>query len=199
MLLLQCPTDERIRRFLAAAESDGFSYPEVGATRGVLPKGCAVDHNRLQLGSGQAAFARAVAAMHCWEMFHLGWVRLCWPDAPIEERTTVAILSHQWGFWSLNASRILYLIEEDGPVRRHGFAYGTLAQHVESGEERFVVEWRKEDDSVWYDLLAFSRPNHFLVAAGYPLARRLQRRFAADSKRAMLHAVQSGSKAGLPR
>jgi alpha-ketoglutarate-dependent taurine dioxygenase len=44
------------------------------------------------------------------------------------------------------------------PVRRFAFAYGTLAEHAESGEERFQVEWR-EDDSVWYDILAFSRPN----------------------------------------
>jgi uncharacterized protein (UPF0548 family) len=28
----------------------------------------------------------------------------------------------------------------DGPVRRFGFAYGTLPDHVESGEERFTVE-----------------------------------------------------------
>jgi uncharacterized protein (UPF0548 family) len=29
-------------------------------------------------------------------------------------------------------------------MRRFGFAYGTLAQHAESGEERFTVEWNRE-------------------------------------------------------
>jgi len=83
----------------------------------------------------------------------------------------------------------VYLIEEDdGVVRRCGFAYGTLPGHAESGEERFTVEQRRDDGSVSYDLYAFSRPNNLLTRAGYPLARRLQRRFARDSLRAMVRA-----------
>ena len=61
----------------------------------------------------------------------------------------------------------------------------------ESGEERFTVAWH-EDDAVWYDILAFSRPNHFLARLGYPLVRRLQKRFARDSAAAMKRAVRSG-------
>jgi hypothetical protein len=41
---------------------------------------------------------------------------------------------------------------------------------------------------VWYDLYAFSRPGHFVARLGYPLGRRLQRRFARESKQAMLAA-----------
>ncbi len=90
---------------------------------------------------------------------------------------------------SLNACRIVYVLEEDAPIRRYGFGYGTLAEHAEQGEERFSVEWHSGDDSVWYDILAFSRPNQWLVRAGYPLTRRLQRRFARDSMGAMAAAV----------
>src|SRR5262249_20824062 len=68
-----------------------------------------------------------------------------------------------------------------GQVQRYGFAYGTLPEHAESGEERFTVEWHEADDAVWYDILAFSRPHQLLVRLGYPLARRLQKRFARDS------------------
>ena len=50
------------------------------------------------------------------------------------------------------------------------------------------MEWQ-EDDSVWYDILAFSRPNHFLARLGYPIVRRLQRRFARDSAAAMKRAT----------
>lgn len=50
-----------------------------------------------------------------------------------------------------------------GSIARFGFAYGTLPGHVESGEERFQIEWHRSDDSVWYDILAFSRPNHPLA------------------------------------
>lgn len=190
MLLLKRPSDERIRRFLSQVEGSPFSYVAVGATRGASPKGYTVDHNRICLGSGAVVFARAVAAIRRWEMFRLGWVRLCWPETPITEGSTVAIVSQQWGFWTLNASRVIYRIEEEGPPRRFGFAYGTLGDHVESGEERFLVEWQRDDDAVWYDLLAFSRPNHWLVAGARPLARGLQRRFAADSLRAMRLAVE---------
>jgi len=122
-------------------------------------------------------------------MFELGWVRLCWPDAPIAEGTTVAILVFHFGFWSLSAARIVYVLDEP-PGRRFGFAYGTLSEHAEKGEERFSVEWRG-DGSVWYELLAFSRPNHLLVRVARPLSRRLQRRFARDSLQAMLAATDS--------
>jgi len=117
------------------------------------------------------------------------WVRLCWPTAPIAERSNVAVLAHRIGLFWLNACRIVYLIDEDGPTKRFGFAYGTLTEHAESGEERFLVEWNRETDAVSYDLLAFSRPNQFLSRVGYPVARRLQKQFAADSKAAMVRAV----------
>ena len=138
---------------------------------------------------GGETFDRAVAALRAWKMFDVRWVRIFPPGAPIEAGTTVAVLARHYGLWSLNACRIVYLIEEeDSVVRRCGFAYGTLPGHVESGEERFTVEQRRDDGSVSYDLYAFSRPNNLLARAGYPLARRLQRRFARDSLRAMVRA-----------
>jgi len=85
----------------------------------------------------------------------------------------------------LNASRIIYIVNEEGRIARYGFAYGTLAEHAESGEERFTVEWNRSDDQVWYSILAFSRPKTTLARLGYPLARRLQKRFGEDSKAAM--------------
>jgi uncharacterized protein (UPF0548 family) len=189
MFLLRKPTDAAIRQFLAAQSGLAFSYPAVGATAKTPPSGYNVDHNRVRLGAGAETFARAVAAVRRWEMFPRAWMQLCWPDAPIEVGTTVGLLVPLPGVWSLNACRIVYLIDEDGPVRRFGFAYGTLPEHIERGEERFSVEWRREDDSVWYDILAFSRPKHPLIWAGYPVARLMQRRFGRDSKRAMAAAA----------
>ena len=82
-------------------------------------------------------------------------------------------------------------MDEQGPVQRYGFAYGTLPEHAESGEERFTVEWHEADDAVWYDILAFSRPQQLLAQLGYPFTRRLQKRFARDSAAAMRRAVKS--------
>jgi uncharacterized protein (UPF0548 family) len=128
--------------------------------------------------------------MRRWEMFSTGWMQLCWPDAPIQAGSTVAVLAQLPGLWSLNACRIVYVIDDDGPVRRFGFAYGTLPLHEERGEERFLIEWNRMDDSVWYDILAFSQPKSLMMAKlGYPAARLLQKRFAVASKRAVLRAA----------
>jgi len=116
----------------------------------------------------------------------LGWVDVFPSDAPIVAGTNVAVIARIFGVWFLNCCRIVYTVDDDGPVRSVGFAYGTLPEHAESGEERFTVEWHRRDDSVWYDLLAFSRPNQFLARIGYPVARTVQKRFATDSKKAML-------------
>ena len=131
-------------------------------------------------------------------MFQLGWVELFHETAPIEIGSDVAVLVRVFGVWSLNACRIVYVMDEPEPVRRFGFAYGTLPDHAERGEERFSIEWHRADDSVWYDLLAFSRPRHLLSRAGYPFTRRLQKRFARDSLAAMKRAVGPNSGAQPP-
>jgi uncharacterized protein (UPF0548 family) len=104
----------------------------------------------------------------------------------------VVVFARLFGCWLLNACRIVYVVNEEGPVTRYGFAYGTLPGHAESGEERFTVEWHEADDAVWYDILAFSRPHQVLARLGYPLTRRLQKRFARDSAAAMQRAVSNG-------
>jgi uncharacterized protein (UPF0548 family) len=178
---------------LKKAQRSRLSYPEIGASREGDPPGYNVDHHRIQLGFGDAVFNRAVDAVRAWKMFRLSWVELCWPNTPIAQGATVAILVHLSGLWSLNAARIVYVVDETEPVRRFGFAYGTLIEHVERGEERFTVERHSADDTVWYDLRAFSRPRHPMAVAAYPLGRWIQKRFARDSLKAMLrHTSASG-------
>jgi uncharacterized protein (UPF0548 family) len=192
LFLLGEPSEARIIEFVRAQREAPFSYAEVGTSREGAKEvaGYVVDHNRARLGEGEGTFDRAVAALRAWKMFDLGWIRVLPPGAPIEVGSTVGVLTRHHGFRSLNACRIVYLIdEEDGNVCRCGFAYGTLPEHGVRGEERFTVEWRRDDGSVFYDLYAFSRPNHLLAKIGHPLARRLQRRFARDSMRAMIRAV----------
>jgi len=190
MFFLKGPSLEGIRRSMASQKSLPFSYTEVGASReGVAPPGYVVDRYRVGLGEGPEAYARAVEALRGWRQFGLGWVRLLPSGAPIEEGVTVGVLARHYGFWSLNPARIVYLVEETGNVERFGFGYGTLPGHAERGEERFSVEWNREDGSVSYDVFAFSRPKHPLARLGFPFARALQRRFVRDSKKAMVEAV----------
>lgn len=189
MFLLSKPDETFIRLFLERQKGEPFSYPEVGASSGLAPVGYNVDHNRILLGEGHETFLRAIGAVKGWKMFDFAWLELCWPDTPIVEGATVGILVRHLGFWSLNACRIVYVIEEKGEVERYGFAYGTLPAHAERGEERFSVEYHQADAQVWYDLYAFSRPRHALARASYPVSRLLQKRFARESKKAMVKAV----------
>lgn len=189
MFLIRRPSTSDIRRFLSEQSHSAYSYAAVGESMIGAPRGYAVDHNRVRIGRGEADFRRAVDAVRRWEMFNLGWVELCYPDTPLAVGSNVAVLVHHLGIWSLNACRIVYSVNDEGDTRRYGFAYGTLHDHAESGEERFTVEWRRTDDSIWYDLFAFSQPRHLLARAGHPLSRVLQRRFARDSMDAMVKAV----------
>lgn len=192
MFSLTRPTATQIAEFLATQADAPFSYAETGATRGAPPARYTVDHNRVRLGAGADVFHRAAAALRHWRMLSLGWASVHPPEAEIVEGSTVALVARHYGFWSLNACRIVYVIDEADEVnsiRRFGFAYGTLPEHGALGEERFTVEWRRADDGVWYDLYAVSRPGHPLARLGYPLARALQRRFARASKRAMVAAA----------
>ena len=189
MLALRKPSADRLRDFLAAQSKLDFTYPAVGATAAMPPAGYVVDRTRIKLGEGAKAFAVAKAALGRWEQFRLGWVEPRPPETPIQAGQVVAVIARLLGLWWLNACRIVYVVDEQGPVQRFGFAYGTLPEHAESGEERFTVEWHEQDDAVWYDILAFSRPQQLLARWGYPLARRLQRRFARDSAAAMQRAV----------
>jgi uncharacterized protein (UPF0548 family) len=189
MLSLSKPQRQSILAFIAAQQNQNFSYAEVGSSRTQAPPGYIVDHNRVNLGQGIEAFERAKNAIRQWKMFDMPWIELCWPDTPIEPCATVAVVVSHLGFWSMNACRIVYVIDEHGSSERYGFAYGTLPDHREQGEERFTVEFDTDDQTVWYDLYAISRPN-MLARLAYPVARGLQKRFARDSKVAMQTAVQ---------
>ena len=185
------PSDEAVRRFISSQRDLPFSYSEVGRSRtGSPPAGYTVDHNRLKLGEGEDTYQKAVSAFWYWKHFDLGWITILPTGAPLEVGTTVAVRVRTFGFWALNACRIVYLLGDDEEYKaRFGFAYGTLPAHAECGEERFTIEWHK-DDSVRYDLYAFSRPQHRLVKLGLPYTRVLQKRFARDSLAAMLAATQ---------
>jgi uncharacterized protein (UPF0548 family) len=108
MLLLKVPRENEVRSFVRDQQDLPLSYPTPGMTQRGAPGGFNVDHNRVRLGEGVDTFARAKHALRAWRMFDLGWVRLFWPDSPIEVGTVVAVVVQHLGFWSLNACRIVY-------------------------------------------------------------------------------------------
>jgi uncharacterized protein (UPF0548 family) len=193
MLALRKPSADSIRSFLEAQAKLGFTYAAVGATADWPPAGYNVDHTRIKLGEGEVVFQAAKAALRRWEQFSLEWLE-AWPrEAPIQTGEVVAVVARAAGMWWLNACRIVYVVDESGPIERFGFAYGTLPDHAGTGEERFLIEWNRTDNQVWYDILAFSRPHQVLTRIGYPMVRRTQKRFGRHSAAAMERAVQSAN------
>jgi uncharacterized protein (UPF0548 family) len=179
-----------MRRYLATQSPLDFTYADVGATATTPPAGWVIDHTRSELGRGEAIFGKARHALQQWKHFDLGWVA-AWPtDVPIRAGETVAVLIRAFGLWWLNAARIIYVIDDASKtIHRFGFAYGTLPGHVEAGEERFLVEWDRTTDRVFYDILAFSRPRHILTRIAPWQVRRMQKRFASESSAAMVRAM----------
>jgi uncharacterized protein (UPF0548 family) len=188
MLSLFAPTEAALSALLQREQGAAFTYPDPGLTRQDAPPsaGYDLDCNAIQVGSGGATFAAAVAALRKWRMFPPTWTRIVPTGALIAEGQTVVVVARVLGLWWTNTARVVYTFDEP---RRAGFAYGTLPDHAERGEERFRIEWR-DDDSVWYDLRAVSRPRHWLARLGYPIVRRLQRTFARDSLAALCAAVR---------
>ncbi|QEG38084.1 DUF1990 family protein [Roseimaritima ulvae] len=196
MLLFRKPTPEKIQRFLAEQAEHPLSYDDVGVTQGVSSSGYVRDHSRVLLGSGMAVFSAAQAALQDWQQFRVGWVEAQPADTPIETGQLIAVVARSMGLWWLNACRIVSVLEEQGSQPKFGFAYGTLPDHIGAGEERFLVEM-DEHQQVWYDILAFSRPQHPLVRLGYPWMRIMQKRFGRDSTARMQRLVcDSESQAG---
>lgn len=184
------PDPVQIADFLKVQAQQEFTYPHREATRNQsAPAGFRIDHNRIRLGQGAAVYEQAREALTEWQHYRFDWLHLHRPDAPPAAGQTVAALAHVLGIWVLNACRIVYVLEETEPFTRFAFAYGTLPDHAECGEERFQVEWHPDDDSVWYDLYAFSRPNTLLSKFAYPYVRSKQKQFARESLQAMHQAV----------
>ena len=188
MFTLHPPSDLARTAFRMKQARLGFSYAPIGCTRSeVCPKGYVADHTRVGLGTGRDDFDAARESLRAWKQFPNGWTSIDPSIAPISEGTVVTMVAMTFGLFTMNACRIVYTIDEPN---RFGFAYGTLPGHVESGEERFLIEM-KEDGKVWYELLAYSRPRHWLARLGYPLARIAQARFRRESCEAMVNAVRN--------
>ena len=193
MFLIGKPSREEINDFIAAQSRLTFSYAEVGETKiRAAPHGYPINQLREKLGEGEQTYQKAVEALRSWQMYSTNWTELHPKNAPIENGEIVVMLVNHLGFWSLNPCRIVYSIEEETPqFSRNAFAVGTLPAHYEAGEERFMIEWNRQTDEVYYELYAFARAHNWLAKIGFPFVPLFQKRFAANSYEAMLKSTNS--------
>ena len=117
-------------------------------------------------------------AFQRWEHFDLGWVHVVNRTATITPGQLVAVEAHTACFWSINCNLISEVV--DSPTR-FGFLYTTTAFHVEEGQERFIIDFDPDSESVTYLIEAVSRPRHMLARIAHPFSRAMQHRFTRDS------------------
>lgn len=194
MVTIHRPSEAAITALLAATR-DSFSYPEVGVGSELgapLPPTLAarydVDYRQFVLGRGRPLFDRARECLFAWRHLEIPWLSFYGATAPVHRGQVVASLARVLGLWFLSPCQVVFSHFESQSPLLAGFGYGTLQGHVESGEERFVLSFDPADEVVRYEIAAFSRPAILLTRLGYPLARRLQRRFAESSAEALARA-----------
>ena len=184
MFLARRPSGETIERFLLDSQDLPLSYGPVGIVRTETTRH-GVDEAIVAIGCGKADFERARAALIAWKQFDIGWVDTFPRHAPVAVGTVVAVLMRHLGFWSLNGCRVLYSVGGPDEAARFGFAYGTLTNHAESGEELFEVFIDSQTNEVMYRIRATSWPQATLARVGQPIVRALQERFRRHSAAAM--------------
>jgi uncharacterized protein (UPF0548 family) len=145
-----------------------LTYPEVGATAGVLPAGYHHVRKSAVIGRGRARFAEAAEKGMRWGMLRGAGVR-------VEATTDIAevgssVIVHLGPIAA--PCRVVYTVEE---TDRRGFAYGTLPGHAETGEELFLVCYDSATDEVRAGVRAFSRHATWWSRLGSPVTSLIQR------------------------
>jgi uncharacterized protein (UPF0548 family) len=189
MFLFRRPSQEDIDRFLRESQALPLSYGPTGIVIADTVRED-IDDATAIIGHGKAAFERARAALIGWKHFDIGWVETFPPAAPVVSGTVVGVLIRHLGFWSLNGCRVLYGVGSVDDAARFGFAYGTLTNHAEKGEELFEVSIDPRTDVVVYRIRAISWPQATLARIGRPIVRVLQARFREHSAAAMKRATR---------
>ena len=191
------PTARKIDAFLRSQQDKSFTYPEAGLSRNgplaashPIAKHYRLVHRRFHLGQGRKIYQSAKNTFQRWGMFELGWVHIHPADTPMLVGSQVGIISHVMGIWSINVCRIIYIVDDDGPIVRFGFGYGTLPGHAIRGEERMTIEFNRESEAVHYEIFSFSTESQLIAKITSFHLHSLQNRFARESSRRMQSLVR---------
>ncbi len=188
------PSDSAaMMRLLEALRKTQPTYSDLGATlSGGRPKGFHHGGYTSDLGHGHATFQRAVEGLRAWDAHRLPGARVFPEGQEIQTGATVIVTFGTPILALAVPCRIVGVIDEE---TRWGFAYGTLPGHPEQGEEAFVVSI-SVDETVHFEVVAFSRPDDLLVRLSGPIGRGIQRAGATGYLRALRRSVDQGKRNG---
>ena len=172
-----------MRQMVEDLEGAEPTYSDLGATlAGKRPQGFHHDRYEIVLGQGPGTFQRAVTGLKTWKAHRLVGMRIFPDDQVIRTGATVVVTLGTPIVALAVPCRIVSVI--DGQTR-WGFAYGTLPGHPEQGEEAFVISIAP-DQTVRFEIEAFSRPGDPLVQLSGPIGRGIQ----MGGTRGYLHALK---------
>jgi uncharacterized protein (UPF0548 family) len=176
-----------LRSLADAGESDSLTYGPVGVSAmAEPPPGYRLDRWTRPLGQGGHVFDRAVDALRTWRV-HEGAGLVVQAAGPPTLDRVVAMAAPLPVGWVEVVCRVVDVVDEPD---RFGFTYGTLSIHPEQGEESFTVV-RAHDGTIVFEIVAASRPRHFLARAVPPVAHRLQMAATNRYLAAMLSAADA--------
>jgi uncharacterized protein (UPF0548 family) len=185
------PSAHKISSFINSQQNKTFTYDEVGISQDgplqadhPISKYYKLINRQFNIGEGEKSYELAKKAFIKWGMFDLGWVNVK-PTTPMVENALVGIVSNVMGVWSVNVCRIIYIVNEDGPVIRFGMGYGTMPGHAICGEERLSVAFNPETGKVSFEIFSFSTESQLIAKISSFHLRTLQDRFARESARRM--------------
>lgn len=118
-----------------------------------------------------ADFAVAGRALMTWQVQARSGLQI-WASSLQVQTGAVIVMRLGVGLVALSIPcRVIHVVDEPD---RHGFSYGTLPGHPESGEESFLLH-RAPNGLTTFTVSAFSRPASKLARLGGPLTTGAQR------------------------
>ena len=164
------PSPEQLRSLVDRGATESLTYEPVGISAlAEPPKGYRLEQWSRSLGRGDEVFERAGDALRHWRV-HEGAGLVVEAGGPPAVGVVVAMAAPlPVGFVEVVCCVVDVIDSHD----RFGFAYGTLSNHPEQGEESFMVA-RSADGAVNFEIVAVSRHRQLLARAFPPVAKRLQ-------------------------
>ncbi|CAM9641553.1 unnamed protein product [Scytosiphon promiscuus] len=205
-------SDTAIKGFLSEISYRAFNHDDEGMTAlqpplhptsppVAIPTGYRVNARRQLLGTGAKVYERAVrlGLRECGVVNRLSWANLEMAEKDSRRwREGMGLLTvvKCYGFlWSANPCRLVFahwdrrLPCELGKGKCSSVGFSTVYGHLIQGEERFSIEFREEDSTVWLDLYSISRGAGVLGKIAMPFIRPIQKAFFAGQCKEMLRLV----------
>ncbi len=145
------------------------------------------DSRQVLLGKGPEVLEQALQAVYDLQMFNLPpFCKAISNTSSIKLGTVIVVTARALGLWVKIASFVSEIIQsKDQEKTSVGFAYTTLAGHIEFGKEWFRVDYYPDSQEVYFNLSSISRPNYIWCFPIYPIIRFYQLKFQKLSLLAM--------------